>query len=299
VYNNTCITDCPNGYKSITNSNGEIISMYCMAECPLVEGSKTIRWPFIGGLCVKEFKTRTAHIETSTTNDSTIRQIRPLLGIPQTPASVLANKPLGSSLPERYRAGQSIQNNIASSPSTNPLNNIVGGSWLALIESPADIIFFVGILIALIFLAPKLFPLLGSGLGSLFKGIGAAGGAVIGATGETVAAVEKGIGTTVGAAIAVPGSRLAARNLQVPLERERQSVEALSLAQEQLLNTSEALKELQNAPTSFMPQMPQMQSMPQRPTSFNTSTNTNLSTVNGNTFGVVSTLQSAPNFVPQ
>lgn len=248
-YNNGCVTECPPGFTDIKDDEGRIKSLYCTELCPLKENKKNERWQNIGGLCVKEYKKRIATKEDTVVADT--KQYagtfgtNPVYGLPSTMSSYLASRPLGSSLQDRYRAGQSIQNNLSTSPDTNPFQNALGTSWLSLFFNPSRLALALIIFGLLIFGAPYLFPLLAQGFGSVVKGLGlltasvetgagkviegAASGAgqIIESTGGVLADIETSVGKNVAAAIATPASRLEAVNAARPVQAQREALEEL------------------------------------------------------------------------
>jgi hypothetical protein len=255
-YNNGCLTKCPEGYSDILDKNGKIISLYCTKECPLKPGSKDTRWPYIGGLCVRPWKTRLASTVTEATlfdteNDASVRAIRPAYGLPQTMASYLASKPLGSSLQDRYRAGISIYKNLDSNPDTSSLLGAIGTKTATTFEK--YLIYFIVIIVVLAFFLPSILPYLGrafgsvlegfgvlagkveQGAGSVIAGVGSGAGAIAAATGQAAASVEKAVGSNVAAAIESRASRLQAENVARPIE-------AAATATQQLISAEEALK---------------------------------------------------------
>lgn len=245
-FNNGCISKCPANYTDIKDSIGEIASMYCQELCPLKTNSKNVRWPHINGQCVKEYRSRTNQIAgaLSVRPTSKTRNTVPKLGKPVTVASELAKKPLGSSLNDRYRAAQSIYKDLGSSPLTNPYKSAIPDSWTSLFADPSSLLIFFVVIAVVIFAGPKLFPLLGSAIGYVFKGLGlltekvesgvgsvvsgagTAAGAIIGSTGTVLADVEKSVGSNVAAAIARPAAKLAAKNAT-----ETQRAESAATAQ--------------------------------------------------------------------
>ena len=176
VYNNDCVSKCPPGFTDIKDKDGNIISMYCMAPCPLKIANGNERWSFINGACVKDFYSRVSHRPLAHGSDA------PMDGLPQTMASFLASK--GESLNSRYRFGQSISESLGSNPQTNPLAGLVGDTWLDLIAAPDRIVFLIIIIVAVIYAGPTLFPLLGKGIGYIFSGIGLGLGSVTSGVGK-------------------------------------------------------------------------------------------------------------------
>jgi len=254
-YANGCVTSCPPDYTDIKDSEGRIISLYCTQLCPFKENTKT-RWKSIGGLCVKDYKTRigTKTVATTSKTQSELGFRSPELtfGLPSTMASYLAAKPNGSSLQDRYRAGQSLQNNLASSPDTNSWLNVLNDSWVDIFWSPAKLVTIIIIFTVVIFVGPYLFPLVAQGFGYLVRGLGlAAEGTAAGAgqlirgtatgagrvaesTGGVLADLETTVGKTVSTALQAPASILAARNAARPILSQVEALKQLKEAQDAL-----------------------------------------------------------------
>lgn len=207
VYNNECVSECPQGYVDIRDADNNISSIYCMAPCPLRRTNGNTRWPYIGGQCVKDYISRTSHRALMSTEI-------PIDGLPSTMASFLASK--GSSLNSRYRYGQSISDSLGANPSTNPFASLVGTSWEELIGAPDEIIALVVIIVVLIYVGPTLFPLLAKGVGYLFAGIG------IG-----VGSVTSGVGKVAGSTLEVTADLERTSGLAA----ERRAIERLTAAQ--------------------------------------------------------------------
>lgn len=167
-YNNSCVSACSLGYKSILDNSGEIASLLCTAECPKNINSKT-QWISSAGLCVKPFRKRLAHSVTSNI-------IFPEYGIPNTMLSMLAKKPLGTSLNERVRTGQSVGASQAAKPGSNPFLE----SWSTLFNQPILIVSVIGALIFLFYAGPSIFR----GLGKLIGSTASAAGSVATAAGS-------------------------------------------------------------------------------------------------------------------
>jgi len=261
-FNNGCVTACPQGYNDIKDAQGNVSSLYCLAACPLKtngtrSGSKGERWSLISNQCVKNYYKRVAHKNnTSVSLGSVTTRSTPVLGIPMTMASYLASKPMGSSINERIRSGQSIPQSVGKSLgsglSSDPFENALGDSWLSLIFSPSKLLWALLLFGVVIFGGPYLFPLLAQGFGLLFKGLGAgagstavglgkvtegtgsATGSLIAATGQVTADIEKAVGKNVAAAVTTTASKLEARNVARPIESERTAIEQLTTAQDAL-----------------------------------------------------------------
>lgn len=187
VYNNDCVSECPPGYDDIKDKDGNIISLYCMAPCPFKSANSNTR-RFIGGLCVKDYKTRTAHapMPLGATPGNTIGPEVPMDGLPSTMASFLSSRV--SSLNSRYRYGQSISDSLKSNPTTNPLAGLLGDLGPDLDK----ILYFIIIIFVLIYAGPSLLPLLGKGIGYIVSGVGLG-----------VGSITSGVGNVVGSTLAV------------------------------------------------------------------------------------------------
>lgn len=207
-YNNSCLPPCPTGYVDIKDAEGAITSMYCMAQCPLNYGSKNERWNFLGGQCVKEFRSRLPQRPTATTSATltqpSFRILRGVFGVPQSVLASLANKPLGSSLTNRYRAGQSIYTGV--NTNTNSFRDFLPTSWTALLENPEALVIFAIIIVALIYAGPALFSAIGGFFKFLLPAIGSATGSVVKGAGAIAGSVEQLGATTIGAVSAVEQS---------------------------------------------------------------------------------------------
>jgi hypothetical protein len=176
VYNNECVSQCPPGFADIKDVDGNIVSLYCMAPCPLKKANSNERWPFSGGLCVKDYTSRTAHSSSLHSPDI------PVDGLPSTMASFLSSRE--SSINSRYRYGQSISDSLGSSPLGNPFAVLVGDSWENLFSAPDKIVFLIILILVLIYAGPPLLPLIGKGLGYIFSGLGLGLGSVAGGVGK-------------------------------------------------------------------------------------------------------------------
>lgn len=268
VYNNQCVSKCPNGYTDIVDINGNITSMYCIELCPFKNGTTT-RWPFVGGLCVKDFIPRLAHslgaVGFESTNAMPSYVETPVDGIPNTMVSYLANRPMGSSLTDRNRVGQSVAQGLgASQPFQNPFASSIGDSWLSLIFDPAKLAYALIIFGVIIFGGPTLFPLLAGGFGALFKGIGIGLGSVTEGAGSLAKSVETGTGklaeslevgtgqvaqatlSTVAAGIDATAASVRARNVAKPINAQTKALDQLTTAQENFNNAVAAGTNVQN-----------------------------------------------------
>lgn len=223
VYNNSCVEKCGPGFTSVKDNTGTITSPYCISECPLKVNSKTDRWTFLGGVCVKESRSRVSYQETSTLPstqlDTRIRALRMNLGLPVTMASELANLPNGSTLLERYRAGIGILKNVQQNPDTNSWLNFFGNNWGSFLSNPSALIFGFVLIFGLFYILPALAPLfkgVASLLGSLFTGIGVAGKDVLETAGSVVQDVGTGVAKDVGATLSQAGANLQANQAAAP-----------------------------------------------------------------------------------
>ena len=167
-YNNSCVSACSQGFKSIVNASGQISSLLCIAECPKNINSKT-QWTSSASLCVKPARKRLPHSVTSTI-------VYPDYGIPNTMLSMLAKKPLGTSLNERVRTGQSV----GASQAAKPGSNFFLESWSTLFNQPVLIVSIIGFLIFLFYAGPSIFR----GLGKLIGSTASAAGSVATAAGS-------------------------------------------------------------------------------------------------------------------
>lgn len=250
VYNNSCVSACPTGYKDIKDKNGNITSMYCIAECPVKITNASERWKYIGGLCVKDYTSRLSHNFDAVSHKSQMSLTKfievPIDGIPQTMVSYLANRPLGSSLNDRNRVGQSVSESLgANNPFSNPFSSSIGDSWLSLIFDPAKLAFALIIFGLIIFGGPSLFPLLAKGLGSIVKGVGIGVGSVTEGAGSLVKSAEVGTGkltegvlADVGKTVEAQGNKAIARSLQA----EASATDVATTAQENLARASKAAR---------------------------------------------------------
>lgn len=177
-YNNSCVSACNPGYKSVLDSAGNVSSLFCISECPKNINSK-VSWTFSAALCVKPTKKRLAHKATPTI-------IFPDYGVPNTVLSTLSKKPLGSTTNERNRTGQSVSATQDAKPNSNPLFE----SWTSLLNQPILIIVLIGSVIFLFYGGPAIFR----GLGSLF-----------GNTASAVGNVASGVGTLAKGTLDVAG----------------------------------------------------------------------------------------------
>lgn len=188
-YNNACLPPCPTGYEDVKAADGTILSMYCLEKCPLNYGSKNDRWNFIGGQCVKEFRSRLPQRAGSTTSlttpsDPSFRILRGVFGTPESVLSNLSKKPLGASLQNRYRAGQTLYKDLSNN--TGGLQGFLPSSWIDLLENPEQIAIFGFIIVALIYAAPAIFSGIGGLIKFLLPAVGKATGAVVEGAGGVV-----------------------------------------------------------------------------------------------------------------
>jgi hypothetical protein len=172
-YNNGCVTACPPDYFDIVDAAGNISSQYCSALCPLKKGSQE-RWASVGNQCVKEYISNSNEIKSGTswttgTQDPYYRNTTINVGLPNTVLSYLASRPLGSSLNDRVRVGQTVGNAYSSHGLGSWASD--ASSWGGLINDPIAIVYIIVIIGLLFFLGPTLLPLLGTAVGTLFKAV--------------------------------------------------------------------------------------------------------------------------------
>jgi hypothetical protein len=172
---------------------------------------------------VKDFVTNSNEAVSSTTQSSNqyARNLTVQLGLPNTVLSYLSSRPLGSSLNDRVRVGQSVNN----SQSQRQLGSVASdaSTWLGLLSDPLAITVILVTLAVVFYAGPVLLPLLGKALGvlingiftatsSVVKGAGAAAGAIIQETGQVVASAENLVSKSINADAANTASRYAAAN---------------------------------------------------------------------------------------
>lgn len=163
-FNSACVSECPKGYHDINDDTGQISSLYCALQCPFKESSKQ-RWTLLGEMCVKPAQKRLRHKPAGLTQ-SGANQYGPYFGIPNSVLSSLARKPLGSSVNDRVRTGQSVgASNAASS-------NVLTEGWKQLLSQPILLVIIIFGGMALWKLGPPLFSRLGTFLGSLATSAG-------------------------------------------------------------------------------------------------------------------------------
>ena len=168
-FNNGCVTKCPQGYFDIVDASGEISSMYCAAKCPLKTGSQE-RWTSIGNQCVKEYISNSNVVKSSVSNSVSngyARNTTVLFGLPNTVLSYLASRPLGSSLNDRVRVGQSVGNSVSQSGAGSWASQ--ASTWIGLLSDPFAIFVIIGGLFLLFYLGPVFLPLLGKAAGNLLN----------------------------------------------------------------------------------------------------------------------------------
>lgn len=243
LYNNSCVTKCPEGYQNTLTPEGRIGSLYCHAKCPYKEDA-TARWPFIGGLCVKEFKQRTRHelVHTDSLGEPVYR-VR--LSAPVSAMSVLAKRASSMGSLNRYETGGIFDGLIPDALNPAKAFDSVVDSFLEPLKKVgfillgAVLLFTVGI--PLLKGAGTLIGGVTKGLSSAAAGAGAGIGSVAAGTGsllksaeETVGKVAKGAGGVIEAAEGVGASLLrnsAAKTDQGTAARDLRARMA-SLAQE-------------------------------------------------------------------
>lgn len=209
LFNTMCLPNCPPGYADIRNPiTGQITSMYCTIECPYKTNSKTERWPFLGGQCVKEAKSRLVHSMNTSVTSSSAPMRRPLFGSPKTILSLIAKKQYGSNQSERNRVGFNIQQSLVQNESAKSLGSVVGSTD----QTSSDLIalaIFIGVAGFVYYGGSTFFPLLATGLGDLVKGIGFVGegvGFAVEGAGKATELVEEGAGQLIKSTAGVVGA---------------------------------------------------------------------------------------------
>lgn len=184
-YNNGCVSKCPAGFTSILDSEGQIASMYCTQACPKVDNS-SVPWQSLGQLCVKPLRKRLQHLSYSLGPEG--QQLVPNYGLPNSVLNTLSHKPLGSSVNDRVRTGQSV----GASNSALPGSSFLKESWSQLFSQPIILLSIIGLVFILRYLGPPLFR----GLGSLLKSVATSAGTLVeGAADLGKGALEVGAAT--------------------------------------------------------------------------------------------------------
>jgi hypothetical protein len=204
LYNNSCVTKCPEGFADYRNASGKVASLYCYQECPLKRSSNSVRWTFVGGLCVKEHIDRARHdiIGRDASGNSVYRVA---LKSPNGAATILSKRAMTQGANSRYRLGFDILNPLGDiGKALNPATYV--NSFLdSLFEPAKKILLLAALVFGAFFGLPSLFKLISSvfgAVGGIAKGVGAAGeGALTG-----VGAATKGIGTGVGSVASGTGA---------------------------------------------------------------------------------------------
>ena len=156
--------------------------MYCQKDCPEKILTKGTRETSVGNQCVKETYSRLSSQQ-----------------LPVTTLSLLAARPLGSSLNDRNPASARPYG------STNQGFTSIISSWLPSAWEQ-DLIFITGIIFVFAFIfyaGPTFLPTFGKAVGSIFEGVfgatssiltgtGRAAGSIISATGTVASDLEKG-----------------------------------------------------------------------------------------------------------
>ena len=242
LYNNSCVTQCPDGYEDIRSTTGNVTSLYCMQACPKNS-------PTNGGLCIKEYFTRQQH---KIINNA----ITPVFSLPENMAGVLAKSPNGHTLGSRYQANQTIQQNLATGNSSPPGAGLGGAfdNWNALFENPGALIVFIIILGALYFGGSSLFPLIAEGIGTVFKGFGSLFGGELSGAGSLISSGAATVGTLAEGSAKGAGALLASTGRGVGSVIEGTAAGAGSLikntasgAGSLIRNTAETLGNVENA----------------------------------------------------
>ena len=163
-FNSACASECPLGYSDIKDQSGQITSLYCAQECPFKDSSKQ-RWTLLGEMCVKPAIKRLRH-KPAGVSQSGANQFGPYFGVPNSVLSNLARRPLGSSVNDRVRTGQSV------GASNSATSNIFTEGWKQLIAQPILLLIIIFGGIAFWKIGPPLFFGLGKLLGSVASSAG-------------------------------------------------------------------------------------------------------------------------------
>ena len=191
VYNNSCVSECPQGFKGIFDSLGNLTSMFCTEECPMSSNSKS-RWTSAAQLCVKPVKKRLSQTNKSYSNDG--RQSFASYEVPVTTLSILAKTPLGSSLNDRVRTAQTVgQSNAVG-------NNFFTESWKTLLNQP---LLIIGIILG-IFIFGYIGPTVFRSLSKLFQSISSSAGSLV----ESATTLVKGASGVASSGLGVVSSSL-------------------------------------------------------------------------------------------
>lgn len=177
-FNNSCVSECPRGYRDILDPlTGKINSLYCTMDCPMQDNSKLL-WATSGQMCIKPSIKRLRH-KIAGVDQIGNYQTGPEFGAPSSVLSTLASKPLGSSVNDRVRTGQTVgQSNAVS-------NSLLNEGWKQLGSSPIQIAIIVGIIVLAIIGRP-----LFNGIFSFFSSVAkSAGNVVEGASSVTKSAL--------------------------------------------------------------------------------------------------------------
>lgn len=251
-YNNACLPPCPAGYDDVKAPDGTVLSMYCLEKCPLNYGSKNDRWRFIGGQCVKEFRSRLPQRPGSTTSQTTpsdpsFRILRAVFGTPETVLSNLSKKPLGS-LQNRYRAGQSLYKDLNNN--TGGIQDFLPTSWIDLLENPQAIVIFGFAIVAIIYALPLIAKGVGGFVSFLLPSLGKATGAVVEGAGGLVKGAE---GVVQGAFNVAQGAENTIASVQESTARQTLGLSAVNQAA--LENAASAIAPSGGATNNWTPEM--------------------------------------------
>lgn len=199
LYNNSCVTKCPEGYVDVRNASGKIASLYCHEECPLDRGSNTNRWAFIGGLCVKEYIDRAKH-DIIGRDASGNAVYRVALKQPNGAATILSKRAMTQGSNSRQRLGFDIMGGLKDfGNALNPATYI--NSFLdSLFEPAKKILLLAAMVFGAFYGLPSLFKLISSlfaAVGGVAKGVGAASEGALKGVGSAAKEIGTGVGTVV------------------------------------------------------------------------------------------------------
>lgn len=164
-YNNSCVSGCPTDYHDIIDPvTKQVSSLLCIMQCPFKDSSKQ-RWSLQGQMCVKPTLKRLRHRPGGVDSNGS-NQYGPEFGVPNSVLSSLAKRPLGSSVNDRVRTGQSVGASNAAGSS------FLTEGWKQLASQPLLLVLIVFGGFTIYFIGPALFKGLGKLLGSVAAGAG-------------------------------------------------------------------------------------------------------------------------------
>jgi hypothetical protein len=191
AYNNTCLINCPQGYSPIKDPDGSVISLYCQKDCPEKSLTPGKRETSVGNQCVKETYSRLSSQQ-----------------LPITTLSVLASRPLGSSLNDRNPASARPFGST-NQGLTSLLSSWIPSAW------EQDLIFITVIIFVFAFIfyaGPTFLPTFGKAVGSLLEGIFGATSSILTGTGKAAGSLISATGT-VGSDLEIGAADLAKARL--------------------------------------------------------------------------------------